>query len=426
MLSSYYYPERIASSHLTDDMEDAYTDAGLTISVFTPTPTRGISNEIYREYQNKRYDERKEGQIIVHRFPMFREGKNPVLRALRYFLIHFKHYGYALKQKDVDVICAGSTPPTQGMMCCMAAKRLTKKLKRKIPVVFSLQDVFPDSLVTSGITKEGSLLWKIGRKIENYTYRNVDVIRVISEDIKENIIKKGVPAEKIHVIRNWVDARKVKSVAWDENSLAKELNIREDAFKIVYAGNLGKSQGCGIILEAAKRMKPEADVEFLVFGYGAEEAELKKTSTDNGLTNVRFFPLQAPERISEVYSLGDVCLISCKKGTGAGAFPSKTASITATGTPVLASFDSDSELCRMLQKYRAGITTEPENAEALVEAIRAMKNDRNELREMGNHCRILCETEFSKEICTTNIVDLVIDTIENKSDVLDTQERQRV
>ena len=83
-------------------------------------------------------------------------------------------------RKNIDAIFATSTPPTQGVLCAMVAKRLSKKYKRKVPIVYNLQDVFPDSLVTTGLAKKGSLLWKVGRKIENYTYIHADKIIVLS------------------------------------------------------------------------------------------------------------------------------------------------------------------------------------------------------------------------------------------------------
>lgn len=94
---------------------------------------------------------------------------------------------------------------------------------RKIPFVYNLQDIFPDSLVGTGMTKKGSFLWRIGRIIENFTYRNADKIIVISEDFKRNIMAKGVPEEKIEVIYNWIDENEVVPIAKDVNPLYHEL-----------------------------------------------------------------------------------------------------------------------------------------------------------------------------------------------------------
>ena len=180
-LSAYYAPESISSSHLTEDLEKAYIDAGFDIDVYAPTPTRGVSAEVREKYKKIKYEEKYDGKIKIHRFSMSREGKNPIFRAIRYLRVNLKHYRRGKRAKDVDVVMAGSTPPTQGMLCARVAKKLSKKYGRKVPFIFNLQDIFPDSLVNAKMTKKGSLIWKIGRRIEDYTYRNADKIIVISE-----------------------------------------------------------------------------------------------------------------------------------------------------------------------------------------------------------------------------------------------------
>ncbi len=97
---------------------------------------------------------------------MMREGKNPIGRAFLYFCVHLKHYKAAIKQANIDIIIAGSTPPTQGLVCAMVAKKLSKKYKKKVPFVYNLQDIFPDSLVNTGMTKKGSVLWKIAERLK--------------------------------------------------------------------------------------------------------------------------------------------------------------------------------------------------------------------------------------------------------------------
>lgn len=406
-LSPYYFPEQISSSHLTEDLENAYINVGFDIVVHAPTPTRGVSQETFEKYKQIKNEKLHDGHITVHRFRMFREGRNPIQRVVRYILVNFIQYLKAGKEKEVDIIVAGSTPPTQGLLCSLVKRKLNKKYKRSIPFVFVLQDVFPDSLVQAGMTRKGSLIWKIGRKVENYTYANVDRIIVISEDIKQSIIKKGVPELKITVIRNWIDTQDVKPISKENNSLRVELGLDEDIFYVVYAGNLGKAQGVEVLIDAAAQMKSDKSIRFLIFGNGVEEDALKKKIDALGIDNVKIYPLQPASRVSEVYSLGDVCIVTCKKGYGQNAFPSKVVSIMATATPVIVAFDKESELCQVLEKYQFGLYSEPENATSLSESIQYLKGHREESEKMGRNGRMLVERQFSKEICTSKYVALI-------------------
>ena len=151
--SSYCFPEIVASSHLEKDRYEAFSKAGIELVVHTPTPTRGIDEETYKKYKSIKYEELYDGHVKINRFSMFREGKNPLVRALRYGLVNLIQYRKCIKTPDVDVIYGGSTPPTQGVMCAMIKKKLSKKQKRKESIPASI----PRELF---ITSQGGLITK--------------------------------------------------------------------------------------------------------------------------------------------------------------------------------------------------------------------------------------------------------------------------
>ena len=397
-LSPYYAPERVSSSHLTSDLEKGFVGAGYEIEVICPTPTRGVSAAEREKYKKIRYEEKEDGKIKVRRFPMMREKHNPVLRALRYFAVQSVQKRKGKKVKDVDLIYGGSTPPTQGILCGKVAKTLSKKQGKKVPFIYNLQDVFPDSLVTTGLAKKGGLLWKIGRKIENRTYAYADRIIVISEDIKKNIMDKGVPEEKIALIGNWIDTDTVRPIPYAENKLAKELGIADGKFRVVYAGNLGLAQGVDTLISAAKL------IEFLIFGRGAAEESLKKQAQD--LKNLRFFPLQPVERVPEVYSLGDACAVLCKAGTGGAGLPSKTWSIMGCGRPLLLSFD-EGELTDTVKEAGAGLCAPAEDAAALAENVKKLAKDKELTRRLGENARAYAVAHTGKEQAIEKYLKLI-------------------
>ncbi len=399
-LSPYYAPERISSSHLSEDLEEAYLAAGFETEVYCPTPTRGITQEVYEQYKSIRYEEKHDGKIRIHRFSMMREGRNPIGRAIRYVLVNLVQYRKGSRANDIDVIMAGSTPPTQGVLCGLVKKRLTKRYGHAVPFIYSLQDVFPDSLVTAGLAKRGGLLWKIGRKIENYTYRSADAIIVISEEIKNNILAKGVPPEKIHVIPNWIDTDATVPIGFSDNRLAEELGIADGKFRVVYAGNLGLMQGVDTLLDAAALLSDDDSVEFIIIGAGAAEEQLKAQAAD--LPNVRFYPMMPPERVSEVYSLGDCCAVLCKKGTGGIGVPSKTWSIMACGRPLLVSFD-DGELCDLVQSAQVGVCSPAGDAQALAQSIKRLQAGGG----YGDNARRLVVEKYNKHMATNRYVELI-------------------
>ena len=168
---------------------------------------------------------------------------------------------------------------------------LIKKIRR-IPLVYSLQDIFPDSLVGTGMAKKGGALWKVGRMIEDFTYRNADRIIVISEDFKRNIMAKGVPESKIEVIYNWVDETAIIPIPRNENPLFAEFGLDQNKFYVVYAGNLGSAQNIDILLEAANLLHDNSDIQFLVFGAEKQAEPYITKAKHMQLSNLKFLPLQ--------------------------------------------------------------------------------------------------------------------------------------
>ncbi len=406
-LPAYYYPEHAASSYLGDNIREALCDNGYDVEIFVPTPCRGISPEVRKNYKNKRNESLYDGKLTIHRFSVYAEGKNPLLRALRYFLCCCRHFYCGIKAKNIDVVFLASTPPIQGALGVLIKKW------RKVPFVYNLQDIFPDSLVGTGFTKKGDLLWNIGRVIENFTYRNADKIIVISEDFKKNIMAKGVPEKKIEVVYNWVDEKVVRPVKKEENPLYEEFGLDKNIFYIVYAGNLGHAQNIEIILHAAKNVE-NMDIKFLIFGNSTQSIRYIEMAKDKNLTNVQFLPIQPYERVSYVYSLGNVAIVSCKKGFGSIGMPSKTWSILASGIAVLANFDGGTDMQHIIESNKVGLFTEADNLDTFTDAILELYNNQEECAEMGKRGREFILANLTRKVGTQKYVDVIKSVVNSK------------
>ena len=401
-LCAYFAPEKTASSHFYDDACTAYSEAKMNCVCITPQPCRGISDEVRREYKNKQVETLYDGYIIVKRFPMIKEGRNPIQRAFRYILCSIQTYRYAIKEKNIDIIFVGSTPPTMGAVAAKVAKKLSKKYGKKVPLIYNLQDIFPDSLVTAGLAKKGGMLWKIGRKLENYTYRNSDKIIVISEGFKRNIIEKGVEESKIEIVSNWINMEETVPISRQNNTVFDEFSLDREKFWVVYAGNFGEVQGADVVLDAAQLLSDNDDICFAIFGGGSKFADAKERAKN--MKNVFVNDLLPIERISEVYSMGDIALITCKKGAGKSALPSKTWSIMACNTPIIASFDTDSDLADVINDAEAGTCVEPGDAKALADAIVSQKNKNNNAR--SGELRDYVKNIASKDVCLDRYIEI--------------------
>lgn len=393
---SYYHPEQCAGMFVIDDMMEEAAQHGIESLITVPTPTRNVPEDAKWD----RDEALSDGKIKVHRFRMYGEGKNPVLRAFRYLLCEIVQLHYML-WKNYDVAFIDSTPPIQGL------KLPIVRLFRKKPIVHNVQDLFPETLSGTGLASQGGILWKIGMWVSNVTFRNSDKIIAISNDIKRSMVARGVPAKKIDVVYNWVDEKAVHPVAKKDNPLFEELGLSREKFTIVYAGNLGNAQNISIVLDGAKELPM---VQFAVFGSGGLENEIRKRIEDENLTNVHLNPLQPLERVSYVYSLGDACVVSCKKGLGGSAMPSKSWSIMSCGRPVVASFD-EGELKEILENNNCGVFSHAGNVHEFVIAIKQLATNKGKCEEMGKNAREFILNNLTKEVGAKKYVDIITSVV---------------
>lgn len=402
--ASYYCPESVASPYLGETLREAIADAGIEMEFYVPTPSRGITDEQRKKYKKIRIEKKNNDLLTVHRIPLMKEGKNPVQRAFRYFIQCFKYLiigVFSKTAKSCDIIMVSSTPPIIGAMAALV-KKCTKK-----PMIYDLQDIFPDSLVGTGLTHKGSLLWKIGRLVENFTYNNASVITVISQDFKKNIMAKGVPEDKIVVVYNWVDQNAVISVDRVDNKLFDKYGIDRSKFYIEYSGNIGLTQNMDMLLEVMKELKVSyPQIGLILVGEGAYKKQVEEIVKRDELTNVTMLPFQDYKDISLVFSLGDAGLVISKPGVGANSVPSKTWSIMSASRPVLANFD-ENELKNILAGNECGIFTKAGDKDAFKQSIITLYENRNLCKEYGKNGRQFVMDNLTREVGTQKYVDVI-------------------
>ena len=399
---AYFAPEHAASSYLWQNLHEDFAKDGNYCYVYTPVPTRGVTEEVRNEYKKRKHEMLYDGKLEVQRFSLWNEPKGTAMRFVRYFAQCARQYfALAFGSKKWDVVFAASTPPIIGATCA-----LIKKAKG-IPFVYNLQDIFPDSLMGTNITKKKGLLWKIGRKLEDFTYRNADKIIVISEDFKRNIMAKSVAEDKIVVVYNWVDQNAVVNVEREENRLFDQYGIDRTKFYIEYSGNIGLTQNMDMLLEVMKELKEShPQIGLILVGDGAYKKQVEEIVARDGLTNVTMLPFQDYKDICLVFSLGDAGLVISKPGVGANSVPSKTWSIMSASRPVLANFD-ENELKDILAGNECGIFTKAGDKEAFKQSVIALYENREMCKKYGKNGRKFIMENLTREIGTAKYIEVL-------------------
>jgi colanic acid biosynthesis glycosyl transferase WcaI len=282
---------------------------------------------------------------------------------------------------DVDCVLALSPPLTLPLAGLSIARR------RKAPLVFNVQDIYPDIAVELDVLTNKRLI-EIAHRVERYCYEHADAVTVLSEDLQANVGAKTSHPEKVRVIPNFVDTEWIRPAA-KENSYRRDHGL-EGKLVVMYAGNVGLSQSLDLVLDAASALSYDESLVFVINGQGAHRERLERRA--QGLPNVRFVDTQPVERLPEVLAAADIHLVTLKRGLARSSVPSKTYSILAAGRPLLASVDEGSEVARAVERAGAGVGVPPEDPEAFTKAIRGLIDSPNDLERMGMAGRKFVET----------------------------------
>ncbi len=265
---------------------------------------------------------------------------------------------------------------------------------KRVPFVFEVRDLWPESLAAVGMGESGSLLYRVLARIAGFLYRHSDHIVVVTPAFEDYLAKHWrVPREKISVIENGVETDLfAPGVAIN---LRRELGA-EEKFVVSYVGTIGMAHGLETIIQAAAHLRDtNPEIVFLMLGEGAEKERMMAMAREHSLRNLRFVDQQPREKIPGFICASDVCLVLLKKAdVFKTVIPSKMLEFMSCARPVILGVDGQARA--ILEESKSGITIEPENAEALANAIRHLAANRDIACELGKNGREFVVRQFSR------------------------------
>ena len=304
---------------------------------------------------------------------------------------------YSFKEKKVDLVLATSTPLTIGFPAL-----ILKKLKN-IPYVFEVRDLWPEVPIQMG-GLNNKLLQNLAVWFEKTIYKNALHIIALSPGMVKGVLKY----EKEHKVTMIPNMAKIEFFYPREKNLdlEKKLGLKSHTFKIIHFGALGVANGASYIIEAAKKIENQSDVEFVFIGGGSNEDTLKKECEKNNLNNVKFLGKFAMEETSEIVNLCDVSIVSFLDipilYTNS---PNKLFDSLSAGKPIIV--NSAGWTKNLVEKNKCGFFVNPKVPEDLVDKINQLKNNKHLLMVFSENSRKLAKDNFDKEILTDNLANLI-------------------
>lgn len=332
---------------------------GFDVEVITGFPNYP-GGKLYPGYRIKLFQKELVDGVKVIRVPLYpSHGQSGAGRVLNYvsFAAAASIYGVFLGRKP-DVIYAYHPPLTVGLAAILI------KFFRRAPVVYDIQDMWPDTLRATGMFSNERALGIVG-KICDWVYRAVDHLVVLSPGFKKILIDRGVPPSKIDVIYNWCSEYALVTPTVEVSSAFPG----KDKFRVLFAGNMGKAQALDAVIAAAELLALRApDVLFIFMGGGVEVNRLQKLVKQRGLDNIEFLPAVPMKAVGAYLNAADVLLVHLKKDPlFSVTIPSKTQAYMAVGKPILMAVDGDA--ARLVLESGAGCVAVSEDAQSIAQAV---------------------------------------------------------
>ncbi len=408
LLTLVFAPDGVSTALLMTELAQELQRQGHEVTILTTTPHYNVEPEararqpLHPHWGHWLQRSELDGMTVYHAsIPV--KGDRVGARLLDYLRFHLiSTLAGLFAVGKYDVMLVPSPPLTIGVSAWLL------RLLRRVPFLYNVQEIYPDVAVSLGVLTNPQAIQTL-EQLERFIYGRAAHITVISEWFRRRLLEKGVPAAKMSMIPNFVDTAFMQpqtSAAGKASAFAQAHDLA-NKFVLLYAGNIGLTQGFETILAAAAQLQDLPDLRFVIVGDGTRRKWLESELAVHNLENILLLPYQPRSVVPQIYASADLCLVPLKRGTATETFPSKIYTIMAAGRPVIASADPDSELAWVVEHAGCGWPVPPDNIDGLVAGIRHAYTKQDELIAKGNAGRAYVVAHHSRGAVTAQYDRLI-------------------
>jgi colanic acid biosynthesis glycosyl transferase WcaI len=390
VLNQYYWPGLEATAQLLTELCEALSEQ-MDVTVVTGV-LHGHEDQPRRLTHN--------GVNIVRVPSTSFERSKLLARASNYVTYLGSSMLQGLRVKRPDVVLCMTDPPIVADIALVLARRY------RAPLVVISQDVFPEIAAELKRLENPVVMSLLGRLVGLYL-RRADRIVAIGETMRTRLEQKGAPADRLRVISNWIDTKRLEPQE-RANAWAKHERL-DDKFVVMHSGNVGHAQDLDSLVRATTFLRDLEDLQILIIGMGARHAELVALTQLLELDQVKFMYYQPRELLPLSLSAADVHVVGLAPGLAGYVVPSRLYGILAVAKPVIVAADEESETAQVVRSVGCGVVVPPGRPELLARAIRDAHDGKYDLREMGARGREWVEREADRSVAVRRYRDLLFE-----------------
>lgn len=394
ILSLVYRPDTVSTANMITDISQGLQASGHDVTVLTSVPHYNPSIDVrnnprYRATWWLPFTESFEQGVRVLRVFMPLKRHKVWARALDYILFQFLTtvLGLFVIERP-DVVFVTSPPITLGLSGIMISKFHGSAF------IYDVRELWPDVPVRMGLISQ-TLLIRLVYALEDFVYSKAAAISSIARSFQDRLVERGVPPVKLYFTPNFVNVSLIRPSSRD-NQFSRDHGLVGE-FVVLYAGNVGLTQGLEILIDVASGVSEDSQIRFLVVGDGAGRKTLEHNISRSGLSSISLLPFQPEQLVNEMYASADICIAPLLRGFAYDTVPSKIYTSMAAGRPVVASAEKDTETDVLLRESDAGICVPPESVTDLITSIRSLRSDPDRAARLGGNGRQWIIKNYSRD-----------------------------
>lgn len=393
IISAVFPPEFTFSATTSQDVASRLAALGNEVTVFAPYPNKP-SGELFPGYQRHFYTKYRamDGFDLIRCFSFLAPESRMIARLWENLSFGMTSSLRLLFTRKPDVMYVNTWPILAASMTMMVAKL------RGIPVVLSVQDLYPESLAQQGRVSRRSFVYRVLHAMDAFASRTAKKVIVVSDKFLAPYLEdRGLSRDTVEVIYNWGNPDSLRIDPAQSAAYRVSRNIPADAKVFLYGGNIGPASGVEILVEAFALLRDVEEVHLIIAGSGSRLESCRETASRLGLSRVHFHsPWQGAET-SQVLAAADVLLLPTQGRQSMVSMPSKLITYMFSGRPVLASVLPESETAIFIDRAGAGWIVSPDSAGELASAVRRMGAvSRQQLRDMGERGKLFAAANLSR------------------------------
>lgn len=404
IVSCVFNPEPVVSSQSSAQIAEKLAQHGHEVRVITAYPSRP-AGKIYPGYSRRLFTQQEErnGLRIVRCFSFLSLESRMLSRFLENISFGLTGGLAALLTKRPDVVYANTWPIFATGILLLVAQM------RRIPIVVSVQDIYPDSLVSQQRIRANGWLARWMCWADRAIVRRCQAVIVISDYFATIYSSdRGVSPKRLHIVPNWMDKQLAVSNNGHGNQFRTHKKIPLNAFLIAYGGNVGRAAGVETVIESFRTLREIDNLYLVIAGEGSNLKACQLLAKEIGCSRIVFHAPWPKDETSALLNAADVLILPTRHNQSLVSMPSKLISYMLAARPVIAMASVQSDLGQTINRSGCGWLVEPDDSNMLGTKIReVMSMDRDALKRRGEAGREFALANFTREACLPKVISII-------------------